>query len=112
MADYDRAIALDPGFALAYNNRGAAYGKKGDLDCAIADYQQALRVNPQFDQAAQNLADAREERDRRLAAGGDSPVLRLSIAAPRISRSRKRSVPIPIWRGSTARSGQFTRRRS
>ncbi|MGA9890878.1 MAG: tetratricopeptide repeat protein [Xanthobacteraceae bacterium] len=36
IADYDRAIALDPGFALAYNNRGAAYGKKGDLDCAIA----------------------------------------------------------------------------
>jgi uncharacterized protein len=30
-----------------------------------------LRINPQFDKAAENLADAREERDRRGAATSD-----------------------------------------
>ena len=72
IADYDRAIALDPGFILAYNNRGAAYDKKGDLDRAIADYQAALRIDPHSDLTAENLADARQKRDRRLAAGGDN----------------------------------------
>ena len=65
IADYDRAIKLNPGFYLAYNNRGAAYRKKGDLDRAIENYEQALRVNPRFDTAAENLADVRQERDRR-----------------------------------------------
>jgi tetratricopeptide (TPR) repeat protein len=71
IADYDRAIALNPGFYLAYNNRGAAYGKKGNLDRAIANYEQALTINPKFDKAAENLADARQERDRRLAVNAD-----------------------------------------
>ncbi|HEX4043523.1 MAG TPA: tetratricopeptide repeat protein, partial [Xanthobacteraceae bacterium] len=71
IADYDRAIALNPGFYLAYNNRGAAYDEKGNLDHAIADYEQALRINPEFDKAAENLADARQERDRRGSATSD-----------------------------------------
>jgi tetratricopeptide (TPR) repeat protein len=72
IADYDRAIALDPGFYKAYNNRGTAYGKKGDLDREIADYQQALQINPQLDDAAENLAKARQQRDRRISAGADT----------------------------------------
>jgi tetratricopeptide (TPR) repeat protein len=77
IADYDRAIALNPGFYLAYNNRGAAFGKKGDVDREIADYQQALQINPQFDQAAENLAKARQQRDRRISANAEAsgPVL-------------------------------------
>ena len=65
-------IALNPGFYLAYNNRGAAYGFKGDLDRAIADYEAALRINPQFDQAAENLAAVRVKRDRRNAVNSDN----------------------------------------
>jgi tetratricopeptide (TPR) repeat protein len=42
IADYDKAIALDPSFALAYSNRGLAYAKKGDVDRAIADYDKAI----------------------------------------------------------------------
>jgi uncharacterized protein YecT (DUF1311 family) len=66
------AIALNPGFYLAYNNRGAAYGYKGDLDREIADYEAALRINPQFDKAAENLAAARVKRDRRSTVNSDN----------------------------------------
>ena len=72
IADYDRAIALNPNFYLAYNNRGAAYDKKGDYDHAIADYQQALNINPNIDKAAENLAVARQERDRKSAPTSDA----------------------------------------
>jgi tetratricopeptide (TPR) repeat protein len=36
IAYYDRAIQLNPAFADAYNNRGAAFRGRGDLDRAIA----------------------------------------------------------------------------
>ena len=35
-----------PKDAPAYANRGLAYGKKGDYDKAIADYTEAIRLNP------------------------------------------------------------------
>jgi tetratricopeptide (TPR) repeat protein len=63
--DCDRAIKLNPGFVLAYNNRGVTFRAKGDLERAIADFEQALRVDPRMDSAAENLADARQLRDRR-----------------------------------------------
>jgi len=43
---YSRAIALDPDFSTAYNNRGLAYYDKGDYDRAIADYDQAIQLEP------------------------------------------------------------------
>ena len=48
IADYTKAIALDPNFALAYTNRGLAYAKKGDVDRAIADYDKAIALDPNF----------------------------------------------------------------
>ena len=37
---YTKAIQLKPDYAAeVYNNRGNAYGKKGDYDRAIADFQ-------------------------------------------------------------------------
>lgn len=36
MADYSRVIALDPGNAHAYHNRGISYDKKGLYEAAIA----------------------------------------------------------------------------
>jgi len=74
IADYDRALRLNPGYDRAYNNRGAAWRGKGDIERAIADYEQALRFNPRNDSAAENLADLREERDRRASAGGANSV--------------------------------------
>jgi tetratricopeptide (TPR) repeat protein len=46
--DYDRAIALDPKFTEAYNNRGIAYSLKNDPDRAIKDYDRALALNPKL----------------------------------------------------------------
>jgi tetratricopeptide (TPR) repeat protein len=33
---------------MAYNNRGNAYSVKGDKDRAIADYNQAIKLDPNF----------------------------------------------------------------
>ncbi len=43
---YSHAIKLNPNYTSTYNNRGAAYYKKGKFDLAIADYNMAIRLNP------------------------------------------------------------------
>ena len=43
---YSEAIRLEPDYADAYVNRGAARSDKGDLDGAIADYEKANRLQP------------------------------------------------------------------
>ena len=40
--------------ATAYNNRGWSYSQKGDYDRAIADYDEAIRLNPKFGLALVN----------------------------------------------------------
>ncbi len=46
MADYARAIKLDPKNSDAYNNRGSEKEDAGDLDGAMADYNHAIEANP------------------------------------------------------------------
>ena len=48
IADYNRAIKLNPNYAIAYNGRGNAYYGKGRYDLAIADYNRAIKLNPNF----------------------------------------------------------------
>ena len=43
---YSHAIDLKPEHANAYNNRGAAYLCKGELDLAIADFNVAVKLVP------------------------------------------------------------------
>ena len=40
------AIRLDPKSVLAYYNRGRAHHAKVDVDRAIADFSEAIRLNP------------------------------------------------------------------
>ena len=61
---YQRAIALQPEYAPAYNNLGAALHAKGRHDEAIATYQQALRLRPDFPLAHYNLANALNDAGR------------------------------------------------
>jgi tetratricopeptide (TPR) repeat protein len=49
LADYDRAIALDPKFARAYFYRGYLKGqKRDDVQGALSDYDRAIALDPKF----------------------------------------------------------------
>ena len=39
-------IRLEPKNPLAFYNRGFTYQNKGDVDRAIADYDQAIKLDP------------------------------------------------------------------
>jgi tetratricopeptide (TPR) repeat protein/S1-C subfamily serine protease len=47
IADYDKAIAINPEFAESYNNRGSTYADLKDYPKAIADYDKAIAINPE-----------------------------------------------------------------
>jgi tetratricopeptide (TPR) repeat protein len=46
LAGLDALIAAAPGYAEAYNQRAIVHFQLGDWGKALADYQQALRLNP------------------------------------------------------------------
>jgi tetratricopeptide (TPR) repeat protein len=46
IADFSRAVDLDPQYGLAYRQRGIAYQTKGDDDQAIGDYTRAIGFFP------------------------------------------------------------------
>jgi len=48
IADLDKAIALNPDYALAYNNRGWVYNEKGRYKSAIADLTKAIELAPEL----------------------------------------------------------------
>ncbi len=54
IADYDRAIALDPNDANAYHNRGLAYRNINEYHKAIADYDRAIALDPDYRNAYHN----------------------------------------------------------
>ena len=57
IADYTKAIEINPGHAMAYYNRGRAYAiGKGQYDQAIADYNKAIEINPGYAMAYYNRA--------------------------------------------------------
>ncbi len=46
IADYSKAIELDPNAANVYNNRGVAYYALDEYDLAVADYSKAIELDP------------------------------------------------------------------
>ena len=46
IADYNKALSLDPNHASTYLNRGCVWDDKGEYDKAIADYSEAIRLKP------------------------------------------------------------------
>ncbi|HEY6285729.1 MAG TPA: tetratricopeptide repeat protein, partial [Ktedonobacteraceae bacterium] len=46
IADYNRAIELDPSNAAGYNNRGLVYDNLKQYDQAIADYDRSIELEP------------------------------------------------------------------
>ena len=79
ITDYDAVLRLSPKEAAVYNDRGAAYSRKGDPRRAITDYSEAIRLNPKFALAYANrcrayrttgdLTRARQDRERAIQAG-------------------------------------------
>jgi tetratricopeptide (TPR) repeat protein len=54
LADYDRAISLDPSDARAYNNRGNTYDALGKVEAALADFDRAVALDPANAEAYNN----------------------------------------------------------
>ena len=65
---FDKAIAADPALASAYNGKAGALKILGRKDEAIADWEKALALNPQFDYPAYNLAVSYLEKGDKAAA--------------------------------------------
>jgi lipoprotein NlpI len=72
--DYDRAIMLcgraaqsgklsDVDAARAFNDQGMAYSAKGDQDRAIASFDQAIKLRPDYFEAYYDRAMAHESKD-------------------------------------------------
>jgi len=45
IADYTKALEINPRLAIAYAQRGNIYNEKGQLDRVLADYNKALEIN-------------------------------------------------------------------
>ena len=74
--DYDKAIELNPQYALAYVSRAGVHFVKGAYDDAIADYSRAIEVKPDYAKAyalralsymeQRNIAPALRDFDRAI----------------------------------------------
>ncbi|NQE48581.1 tetratricopeptide repeat protein [Herbaspirillum rubrisubalbicans] len=56
MRMFNKALELDPKYALTYNNIGAIQHDHGDTDDAIANFRKALELRPNYPTAKHNLA--------------------------------------------------------
>jgi tetratricopeptide (TPR) repeat protein len=48
IADFTKAIEINPKDVVAYGNRGLAWHKKGDYDKAIADFTKVTEIDPKY----------------------------------------------------------------
>jgi len=64
IADYDKALELQPGFAEAYNNRGNAKDDLGRHEEAFADYDKALELQPGLAEVYFNRGNAKHDLGR------------------------------------------------
>ena len=46
LAEFTKAININPRYADAYNNRGNLYQQQGKPDLALSDYNKAININP------------------------------------------------------------------
>ena len=62
IADFDKAIKLNPKDEYAYNNRGIAKESTGDYKGAIADWGKAIELNPSLKDKLQPRIDSAREK--------------------------------------------------
>ena len=82
IANYDRAIAIDPAYTHAYNNRGISLCMAGRFEEAVASYNKALVLNPFYAEAYFNRGIAlswwKRAHDQREGGGGGGGETRTS----------------------------------
>jgi tetratricopeptide (TPR) repeat protein len=61
LRECELAIRANPDSAIAYNCRGEIYDEMGQSEKAIADYRKAVELDPEFDDALDNLFYAEDE---------------------------------------------------
>jgi tetratricopeptide (TPR) repeat protein len=61
VADWERAIRINPGLAAAYLDRGCARYAKGDAQGALADWNRAIQINPHLAEAYCNRGGLRQK---------------------------------------------------
>lgn len=89
LADYDRVIELDPGYANAFCNRGAVLEKLQRLDEALASFDRAVELNPGDVLAYYNrgsVLKAQQRLDEALASYDQAIALRSDYAEAFINR--------------------------
>jgi len=62
MVMYQKAISLDPSYAIPYNDLGIIFDSKGDLDRAEECYAKAIGINPNYAEVYSNLAQIYENK--------------------------------------------------
>ena len=68
IADYSKAIELDPKYFTAYQFRGTSKYYLNDYEGAIADYSKAIELDPQYKEAYYSRGFVNNERGYRNAA--------------------------------------------
>ena len=71
MAEYKRAIELEPQNTNAYYNRALLYQKEGDAKAALADFDKIIAINPNFSEPYYGLGqiyDGQGQHDKAIAA--------------------------------------------
>ena len=71
IADFDRALEINPKYAEAYNNRGVAKHNMGDYALAIVDFNEALSIDRDFAAAYNNCGLAQSSMGEHAAAIAD-----------------------------------------
>ena len=85
IADFTKAIEIDPRYAKAYYNRGFAYFLKGQYEQAISDFTKAIELNPRYADAyinrgvaygrkGQHDQDGQHKKQHRVPEVGRQPV--------------------------------------
>src|SRR5215471_9192075 len=97
IASYTQALAVNPNYAEAYNNRAYTYMRMQNYAPALQDLNQALRIRPDYLHALMNRGDIHNyyfEQDRKKAIDDYNHILRLGGQAHEASVCGHRAVAI------------------